>query len=80
MPKANTKAWFTSPIAHITFKKVDAWAEYNRKFRPFFPTWKEAHDWMLTKATERLKQAERELKRAQRSIQKIKEMKEPSHD
>jgi hypothetical protein len=79
MARANPKAWFTSPLAKISFRSVDKWAEYNKKFRPFFPTWKEAHDWMLEKATDRLTRAERELKSAQRHIQKIKELKEPTH-
>ena len=77
MPKANPKAWFTSPIAKITFRSVDKWSEHNRKFRPYFPTWREAHVWMMVKATDRLKRAERELKSAARSLEKIKAMKEP---
>lgn len=79
MPKANPKAWFTSPIAKITYRSVDKWAEHNWKFRPYFPTWKEAYDWMLEDSTERLKRAEKELKRAQRRIQQIKAMKEPTN-
>lgn len=77
MAKANPKAWFTSPIAKITYSKVDKWAEYNAKFRPFFPTWKEAHDWMLEKAEDRLKRAERELDSSRKFSEKVKAMKEP---
>jgi hypothetical protein len=77
MAKANPKAWFTSPIAKITYRSVDKWARYQERFRPFFPTWKEAHDWMLAKAEERLKSAQRELKRATTQLAKLKAMEEP---
>jgi hypothetical protein len=56
---------------------VDKWARYQERFRPFFPTWKEAHDWMLAKAEERLKSAQRELKRATTQLAKLKAMEEP---
>jgi|UPI0004A3B398 hypothetical protein len=77
MAKANPKAWFTSPIAKITYRSVDKWARYQERFRPFFPTWKEAHDWMMAKAEERLKIAQKELKRATTQLAKLKAMEEP---
>lgn len=80
MPKANPKAWFTSPIAKLSYRSVDVWARRNEKFRPFFPTWKEAHAWMLERATERLKRAQAELKSATKHIEKIAAMKEPTND
>lgn len=78
MPKANPKAWFTSPIAKITFRKVDKWAQYNAKIRPYFPSWGDAHRWMLTKAEERLKRAKSELESAIKHLQKIRTMEEPT--
>lgn len=77
MPKANPKAWFTSPLAKITYKSVDKWAENWRTHRPYFQTWKEAHDWMLTKADDRLKKAQAELKSATMHRMKLKAMEEP---
>lgn len=78
MAKANPKAWFTSPVAKITYRSVDKWAKYNERFRPFFPTWRGAHDWMLDTAKERLTKAGRELASARRSLEKISAMKEPA--
>lgn len=78
MAKANPKAYFTSPIAKISYRSVDKWAKYAEKFKPFFPTWRGAHDWMFDKAKDRLKKAERELVNARRSLDKIKAMKEPT--
>jgi hypothetical protein len=80
MPKANPKAWFTSPIAKITYRSVDKWAKYHEQFRPYFPTWKEAHNWMQAKADERLSKAQAELKSASNHQMKIKAMREPNHD
>lgn len=77
MAKANPKAWFTSPIAKITYGKVDKWAKYSERLRPFFPTWKEAHAWMLAKAQGRAKAAERELASAKKHLAKIEAMIEP---
>lgn len=77
MAKANPKAWFVSPIAKITYGSIDKWAKYNERFRPFFPTWKEAHDWMLAKAAERLKNAQAGLKSAERHYAKVAAMQEP---
>jgi len=78
MGKANPKAWFTSPTARITYRSVDKWARYNEKFRPYFPTWNEAHAWMLAKAAERLKKAQAELKSAAGHYAKVKAMKSPA--
>lgn len=78
MPKANPKAWFTSRIARISFKKVDKWALYHSKFYPYFDTWQEAHDWMLAKADERLKRATAELDSATRHRMKLKAMEKPN--
>jgi hypothetical protein len=78
MPKANPKAWFTSPIARISYKKVDKWAAYSSKFYPYFPTWAEAHAWMLAKADERLKKAQAELKSATMHRMKLKAMEDPT--
>lgn len=74
MPQANPKAYFTSPIAKISYRSVDKWAKYNEKFRPYFPTWAEAHAWMLDREATRLAKAERELASAKRALAKIKAM------
>jgi len=78
MAKANPKAWHTSPIAKITYRSVGNWDEFNAQFRPYFPTWKEAHDWMLARAEARMKRAQTELKRATSHLAKVKAMKEPN--
>jgi len=77
MPRANPKAWFTCPIAKITYRSVDKHARRNEHWRPYFSTWREAHSWMLAQAKERLKRAQAELKRATSHHAKVKEMKEP---
>ena len=79
MAKANPKAYFTSPIAKISYRSVDKWAKYNERFRPYFPTWGEAHGWMVSTAKERLQRAEREIASARRSLEKISAMKEPTN-
>lgn len=78
MAKANPKAWFPGHIAKIYFRKVDKWAMSNAKWRPYFPTWGEAHAHMTANAAERVKKAERELASARRSQEKINAMKEPT--
>lgn len=80
MPKANPKAWFTSPIAKITYGSVGKWDVRNFLFRPYFPTWQEAHDWMMAKAAIKLASAERELARAKRHMEKVKAMTDPNKD
>lgn len=77
MARANPKAWFTSPIAKITYKKVDKWARIYERSRPFFPTWKEVHDWMLRNAIDKVKRLERELVSARRHLDKVKMMTDP---
>lgn len=77
MAKANPKAWFASHIAKISYKAVDKHARHQERWRPFFPTWKEAHAWMLGKSATRLKKAKAELKSAAAFHDKIKAMKEP---
>jgi len=79
MARANPKAWFTSPIAKITYKSVDAHARYQERWRPFFETWAEAHAWMLEKAKAKLVEADREAKRARRFLEKVQAMKEPNN-
>jgi hypothetical protein len=79
MAKANPKAWFAGRIAKITYRKVSRHEERNWRWFPHFPTWKEAHVWMLAKAADRLKKAKAELKSATSYHAKIKEMKEPTN-
>jgi len=78
MAKASPKAWFTSPIARISYRKVDKYARMQERWRPFFPIWAEAHDWMLTQASDKVKRLERELASAKRHMAKVKAMTAPA--
>lgn len=80
MSKANPKAWFTSPIAKITYRSVDKWAKYQQSFRPFFPTWEEAKGWMVEKASERVRKAEKELKSARAHLAKVTNIQHPDEE
>lgn len=75
--ETNSKAWFTSPLARISYRKVDVWAEYSKTWRPYFPTWAEAHAWMMAKAAADLETAERNLASIKRHVAKLKAMKDP---
>lgn len=77
MPKANPKAWFPGQIAKINYRSVDKWALRMQHLKPYFPTWKEAHDWMLARADEQLKRAQKELKSATAHRMKVKAMEDP---
>lgn len=77
MAKANPKAWFPGLIAKINYRSVDAWAVRMQKYKPYFPTWKEAHEHMLARADERFKRAQRELNSATIHRMKVKAMEEP---
>lgn len=77
MAKTNPKAWFTSSIAKIAYRTVDRWARNMSQFRPYFQTWKEAHEWMLAKSAERVKKAKAELKSAIAHHEKVAALKEP---
>ena len=78
MQTDNPKAWFTNSVAKISYRSVDKWAEQSRQYRPYFSTWKQAHDWMLDKAEERLKRAKSELVSARRALEKNKTMQDPA--
>lgn len=64
MAKANPKAYFPGYIARIYYRKVDRYAANQAKWKPFFPTWEEAHQLMLMRSAGRLKKAKAELKSA----------------
>lgn len=70
MAKANPLAWFPSARgrAHISLKKVNAWAQRHVKHEPFFDTWHEAHQWLYYRAVERVEKAKKDLVRAQNEI------------
>lgn len=80
MAKANPKAWFTSPIAKITYRSVDKQAQTQARFRPYFTTWHGAHGWMLAKARDQVRRLERELASAKRHLSKVEAMTEPSEN
>jgi hypothetical protein len=77
MAKANPKAYFPGSIAQISYRKVDKTALTWRQHRPFFDTWKEAHDHMLFEAEKHLKQAQARLNSAINHHLKVAAMKEP---
>jgi hypothetical protein len=77
MARANPKAYFPGPIARISYRKVDKTAQMWRKHRPYFDTWKEAHDHMLADAEGDLKKAQTQLNRAINHHLKVAAMKEP---
>lgn len=63
--KANPKAWFPRVgVAAINYRTVDKWAVQMGSWKPYFPTWQEAHEHMLAKSADRLKKAKAELKAA----------------
>lgn len=78
MTRANHKAWFTSPTAKISYRSVDKWAERQQQFRPYFPTWREAHRWMVNKACADVAKAERALKAAKRHLVKVMALADPT--
>jgi len=74
MTQPNPKKWFTSPIAKISCRKVDKWAERMRQHRPYFDTWEEAHQWMLVKAKQDLEAAKKRFASAERHLKKVQQM------
>jgi hypothetical protein len=49
--------------------KVNSW-------RPVFDTWEQAHNWIITKAIEKIEDAQRQLMYAEADYEKVKKMKE----
>lgn len=78
MAKANPKAWFTSPIAKISYRSVDAWAVRQAKFRPYFATWREAHNWMVRRAQGEVIQFEKRAETYRRQLAKLNAMTDPT--
>lgn len=77
MAKANPKAYFPQPIAKINYRKVGKTDLMWRQHRPFFDTWKEAHEHMVFEAEKDLKQAQSRLNSAINHHLKVAAMKEP---
>jgi hypothetical protein len=77
MAKANPKAYFPSYTTRIYYRKVDRFAAGQAKWKPFFPTWTEAHQHMLMRSADRLKKAKAELKSATAFDEKVRAMKKP---
>lgn len=77
MAKANPKAYFPNPIARISYRKVGKTDQMWRKHRPYFETWREAHDHMVAEAEKDLKQAQAKLNSAINHHLKVVAMKEP---
>lgn len=78
MAKANPKAWFTSPIAKISYKSVDKFSMSWKAIRPYFDTWKEAHDYMVEKAKTSIARYERDAASARRHLAKLQSMSDPT--
>jgi hypothetical protein len=79
MAKANPKAYFPGCIAQINYRKVDKTALMWQKHRPFFDTWREAHDHMKAEAERDLKKAQAQLNSAINHHLKVLAMKEPTN-
>lgn len=77
MPKANPKAYFPGCIAQISYKKVGKLDQSWRQHRPYFDTWSEAHDFMLTRSEQDLKKAQAQLNSAISHHLKVTAMEEP---
>jgi len=75
MTKTLPKKWFPCYTARISLKKVDKWAEYQKKMNPYFDTWEEAHAHMLSAAEKRLEIAKRDLKSATRHVERVRLLK-----
>ena len=80
MGKANPKAWFPGWTARISYKSVDKFARQQERFKPFFPSWREAHAWMLKRADDRVAKAKAELKSATAHLAKVKAMRNPERE
>ncbi len=78
MAKANPKAFFPGVVATISYKKVDAYAQRQASFKPFFDTWEEAHQFMLDRAMKKLELASRELERHRKRLASVLAMKPPA--
>lgn len=78
MAKANPKAWFTSPIAKISYRSVDKWAERQAVYRPYFNTWREAHDWMVRRAQDEVIKFEKRAETYRRQLAKLNAMTDPT--
>jgi hypothetical protein len=77
MAKANPKAYFPGCVGRISYRKVCKTDQMWRKHRPYFDTWKEAHDFMLVAAEEDLKKAQVQLNRTINHHLKVAAMKDP---
>lgn len=79
MAAPKPKAWFPSDwMAQIRHRKVED-ADLTWAFlRPFFDTWREAHQHMLSRSDKRLDKARRELKAAESYAAKVKKLQPPA--
>lgn len=86
MAKKLPKKWFpNSYIVSLRERKVDKWAEHFKEHRPYFDTWQDAHQWMVSngearidEAKKNLERAKKELKSAERYLEKTQAMQEPT--
>lgn len=76
MKKAERK-YFPSYTAAISYRKVDKYAEQWKEHRPFFDTWKEAHDYMVEKAMKTIEKLSRQLASEVRHLAKVQKMVNP---
>jgi hypothetical protein len=79
MASKNPYAWFPGVgLAAIRRRKVDKWAQRNAKFRPFFPTWEEAHRWMRQKALADLATSAKRLEQHRKHLERVLALAPPS--
>lgn len=80
MPPKLPRKYFAGYTAKINYRKVDKWAERLKDIHPYFDTWKEAHDHMLSKACLDVKKFEKNLASAKRHLTKVMAMEEPENE
>jgi len=78
---AKPRYWYVNEyFARITLRKWSGWDDAGGSGlgRRYFETWEQAHEHLKTKAAERLKKAKAELPAAQRSIQRVANLRPPN--
>ncbi|WP_152239501.1 hypothetical protein [Xanthomonas sp. LMG 12461] len=72
-------AWFpTIGLAAIRRRKVDKWAVRQASYKPYFPTWEEAHSWMQKEALTRLAVTAKRLEQDRRHLERVLALTAPS--
>ena len=80
-PKAKPGYWYVNEyFSRITLKKWSPLDDFGGSGlgKRYFETWEQAHEYLKTKAAERLKKAKAEVPAAQRNIQRVENIKPPN--